>query len=137
MHRLSILAFALLAAPAAAGEALGPSCERAETTAGIRACLSERLGAAEKDMRRYLEAARREARPPEALEKSQVAWTGYRDAACHAAAGQYEGGSLRPVVALDCLVRLTRERTLELWRAYLANEGALPEPRAQDGPVTR
>ncbi|MNC92070.1 hypothetical protein D3C83_84330 [compost metagenome] len=79
-------------------------------------------------MQRYLEAARREARPPEALEKSQGAWSAYRDAACRAAAGQYEGGSLRPVVALDCLLRLTRERTLELWRGWLANEGALPEP---------
>lgn len=123
-----VLALALLVAPAAAGEAPTPACERAETTADMRACLSGALRAAERDMQRYLEAARREARPPEALEKSQAAWGAYRDAACRAAAGQYEGGSLRPVVALDCLLRLTRERTLEIWRAWLANEGALPEP---------
>lgn len=121
---------ALLAVPAAAGEAGALSCERAETTADMRICLTRDLRATEKELQRYLEAARREARPPEALEKSQAAWTSYRDAACRAAAGQYEGGSLRPVVALDCLVRLTRERTLELWRAYLANEGTLPEPRS-------
>jgi len=123
-----VLALALLAAPAAAGEARSPACERAETTADMRACLAQALQAAEKDLRRYLDAARRDARPPDALEKSQAAWSAYRDAACAAAAGQYEGGSLRPVVALDCLLRLTRERTLELWRAYLANEGTLPEP---------
>ena len=132
----AVLAFALFAAPSAATEAPPATCERAQTTADMRACLSNALRAAEEDMQRYLEAARRDARPPEALEEAQAAWAGYRDAACRGAAGQYEGGSLRPVVALDCLLRLTRERTLELWRAYLANEGDLPEPRVT-GPVTK
>ena len=129
MRLPALLALVLLAIPAAASEA--PSCQLAETTADMRACLSQALQAAEKDMQRYLEAARREARPPEALAKSQAAWSAYRDAACRAAAGQYEGGSLQPVVTLDCLLRLTRERTLELWRAYLANEGTLPEPASK------
>jgi len=99
------------------------------TTAEMRICASERLRAAEKDLGRYLEAARRLARPPAALDSAQAAWLSYRDQACRAAAGQYEGGSLQPVVMLDCRLRLTRERTLELWRAYLTEEGALPEPR--------
>jgi len=96
----------------------------------MRICLSDSVRAAERRMQRYLDAARGAARPPEALDTAQSAWTSYRDAACRAASGQYEGGSLQPVVALDCRLRLTRERTLELWRAYLSNEGALPEPRS-------
>jgi uncharacterized protein YecT (DUF1311 family) len=98
------------------------------TTAESRLCTAEKLRAAEADMRRYLEAARRSARPPATLDSAQAAWTGYRDLACRGAAGQYDGGSLQPVVALDCRLRLTRERVLELWRAYLAGEEGLPEP---------
>jgi len=131
------LFLASIAAPATAAETKPLSCQHAETTADIRRCLSERLRATEKEMQRYLDAARHEARPPAALQQSQTAWSAYRDAACRAAAGQYEGGSLRPVVALDCLLRLTHERTLELWRAYLVNENALPEPRVPGGPVTK
>lgn len=98
------------------------------TTAEVRMCASQRLQAAEREMHRYLEAARSHARPASALDGAQSAWGDYRDRACRAAAGQYAGGSLQPVVLLDCRLRLTRERTLELWRAYLANEGALPQP---------
>ena len=101
---------------------------KGETTAEMRICASERLRAAESEMQRYFEAARRIARPPSALDGTQAAWVTYRDQACRAAAGQYEGGSLQPVVMLDCRLRLARERTLELWRAYLAEEGGLPEP---------
>ena len=79
-------------------------------------------------MQRYLGAARGVARPLEALEGAQAAWRGYRDRACRAAGGQFEGGSLQPVVLLDCRLRLTRERTLELWRAYLSESGRLPAP---------
>ncbi len=86
------------------------------------------MRAAEKELGRYLEAARRIARPPAALDSAQAAWVSYRDQACRAAAGQYEGGSLQPVVALDCRLRLTRERTFELWRAYLTGEDTLPAP---------
>lgn len=102
---------------------------KGETTAEMRSCGAEKLRAAEQEMQRYLEAARRIARPPSALESAQAAWAIYRDHACRAAAGQYEGGSLQPVAMLDCRLRLARGRTLELWRAYLANENALPEPK--------
>jgi uncharacterized protein YecT (DUF1311 family) len=116
---------------AVAGNALAQPSDpcKGETTAEVRICASERLRAAEKELQRYLEATRQVARPPSALDSAQAAWVAYRDQACRAAAGQYEGGSLQPVVMLDCRLRLARERTLELWRAYLAEAGTLPEPR--------
>jgi uncharacterized protein YecT (DUF1311 family) len=114
----------------AAGSALAqqPDPCLGSTTAEMRICGAQRLQAAEAEMQRYLEAARRVARPPSALDASQAAWIGYRDHACRAAAAQYEGGSLQPVVAIDCRLRLARERTLELWRAYLTAGDGLPEP---------
>jgi uncharacterized protein YecT (DUF1311 family) len=125
----SILFAALAGTPAARSLAQEADPCKSETTAGMRACLLARMRNAETDLQRYLEAARREARPPSALDSAQAAWVAYRDQACRAAAGQYEGGSLQPVVALDCRLRLTRERTLELWRAYLSEADALPEPK--------
>jgi uncharacterized protein YecT (DUF1311 family) len=115
---------------AAAGNALAqaPDPCLGPTTAEMRSCAAQRLRAAESEMERYLEGARRLARPPSALDSAQAAWAAYRDQACGAAAGQFEGGSLQPVVALDCRLRLSRERTLELWRAYLAEQGDLPQP---------
>src|SRR5688500_17841044 len=99
------------------------------TTAELRMCAAQQLRDAEAEMQRYLDAARRAARPVSALDSAQAAWIAYRDQACRAAAGQYEGGSLQLVMMLDCRLRLTRERNLELWRAYLAQEDTLPEPR--------
>jgi uncharacterized protein YecT (DUF1311 family) len=114
----------------AAGNALAQPSDPClgPTTAEMRSCAAQKLRSAESEMGRYLEGARRVARPASALDSAQVAWTAYRDQACRAAAGQYEGGSLQPVVALDCRLRLTRERSLELWRAYLAEQGDLPQP---------
>ena len=131
MTRVRLLAQPLLLPLlAAAGVALGQAdpC-RGPTTAELRLCTAQRLDAAEKEMERYFVAARRVARPASALEGSQAAWLQYEYQACRSAAGQYEGGSLQPVVFLDCRLRLTRERTLELWRAFLAEQGDLPEPR--------
>ena len=118
----------VICAPATAQGQPVKSCERVETTAEARICLSDSLRAAEKELERYLAAARKVARPPAALDSAQSAWKSYREAACRAAAGQFEGGSLQPVATLDCHLRLTRERTLEIWRAYLAEDDELPEP---------
>lgn len=125
---LTTLTALVLAVPGAVAGQPPPSCA-GPTTAEMRICTAERLRSAEKDLERYLEAARSVARPPASLDSAQAAWAGYRDQACRAAAGQFEGGSLQPVVMLDCRLRLTRERILELWRAYLAEQGVLPEPK--------
>ena len=127
MRCLRVLAAAVLCAPALALAQPSDPCA-GPTTAEMRMCAAQKLAAVEAELQRYLDAARRVARPPSALDASQAAWMGYRDHACRAAASQYDGGSLQPVVALDCRLRLTRERTFELWRAYLAEQGDLAQP---------
>jgi uncharacterized protein YecT (DUF1311 family) len=129
MHGCCVSALRLICV-VAAGSALAqqPDPCLGSTAAETRICGAQRLQAAEAEMQRYLEAARRVARPPSALDSSQAAWIGYRDHACRAAAAQYEGGSLQPVAAIDCRLRLARERTLELWRAYLTAGDGVPEP---------
>jgi uncharacterized protein YecT (DUF1311 family) len=127
LRPLACLLHAFLAGAALAQQ---PDPCSGPTTAELRRCASEALRDAEREMSRYLDAARAVARPESALHGAQDAWTRYRDAACRGAGGQFEGGSLQPVVVLDCRARLTRERTRELWRAYLAEQGELPEPAA-------
>jgi uncharacterized protein YecT (DUF1311 family) len=125
---LRALACPLLACLAGVAAAQQPNPCKGPTTAELRRCAAEALRAAEEEMKRYLDAARAVARPAAALGGAQEAWTRYRDEACRGAAGQFEGGSLQPVVMLDCRLRLTRERTRELWRAYLSEQGGLPDP---------
>lgn len=126
MRRAVVALLALL--PGGPVPAQQPDSCKGPTTAELRLCASEALRAAERQMRRYLDAARAVARPASKLDSAQDAWTRYRDRACSGAGGQFEGGSLQPVVVLDCRMRLTRERTRELWRGYLAEQGGLPDP---------
>lgn len=55
-----------------------------------------------------------------ALLASQRAWLPFRDRECVIEGGRYAGGSMQPLARLQCLTRLTRERTRQLsdlmWR---------------------
>jgi len=48
------------------------------------------------------------------LVKSQRAWLSFRDATCEYQSQGYEGGTLRASVALNCMNRLTVERSRQL-----------------------
>jgi uncharacterized protein YecT (DUF1311 family) len=45
---------------------------------------------------------------------SQRAWLAFRDRQCTIEAGQYNGGTMAPMVRASCLTRLTKERTVQL-----------------------
>ncbi|MBY6088863.1 lysozyme inhibitor LprI family protein [Maritimibacter alkaliphilus] len=48
------------------------------------------------------------------LRAAQRAWIPFRDAACEAESTLARGGSLQPMLKLNCLERLTRQRTEDL-----------------------
>ena len=48
------------------------------------------------------------------LKEAQTAWLKYRDTNCEFVAGQYKGGTMRPMVHAICLADVTRNRTAEL-----------------------
>jgi uncharacterized protein YecT (DUF1311 family) len=50
------------------------------------------------------------------LVAAEEAWIKYRDASCAFSRSRVEGGSIMPMVYLNCLERLTKERTQELER---------------------
>jgi uncharacterized protein YecT (DUF1311 family) len=50
------------------------------------------------------------------LVAAEEAWIKYRDTSCAFSRSRVEGGSIMPMVYLNCLERLTKERTQELER---------------------
>jgi uncharacterized protein YecT (DUF1311 family) len=54
----------------------------------------------------------------EVLLKVQRAWLAYRDDACEVHSSPFEGGSIRPVIEIGCLIVLTEARTEMLQEFY-------------------
>jgi uncharacterized protein YecT (DUF1311 family) len=52
------------------------------------------------------------------LKEAERAWISYRDIQCKAAAQQYEGGSMAPMIYSQCLTTLTEHRTADLKSIY-------------------
>lgn len=57
----------------------------------------------------------------EALREAQRAWIGFRDLACASEGWSVHGGSIEPMVVLQCLARLSTARADDLWS--LSEEG--------------
>lgn len=52
------------------------------------------------------------------LKEAERTWLSYRDIQCKAAAQQYEGGSMAPMIYSQCLTNLTKHRTADLRSIY-------------------
>ena len=52
------------------------------------------------------------------LKEAERTWISYRDIQCKAAAQQYEGGSIAPMVYSQCLTTVTEHRTADLKSIY-------------------
>ncbi len=130
MIRYYLLVLALLAPPALRGQdSLTAGCDTAVTTLDMRRCVSRDLESAQRDLQRYLQESRRIAANRALLDSAQTAWERYRDLACRAAASEYDGGTMMPLVVLTCRLTITRHRTHDLWDDYLRESEALPEPK--------
>ena len=52
------------------------------------------------------------------LKEAERTWISYRDIQCKAAAQQYEGGSMAPMIYSQCLTTVTDHRTADLKSIY-------------------
>jgi uncharacterized protein YecT (DUF1311 family) len=52
------------------------------------------------------------------LKEAQRAWISYRDIQCKAAAQQYEGGTMAPMIYSQCLTTLTEHRIADVKSIY-------------------
>jgi|GraSoiStandDraft_28_1057319.scaffolds.fasta_scaffold806960_1 uncharacterized protein YecT (DUF1311 family) len=81
-----------------------------------RSCLAETIPRTEAELQRIYQLATSsmDATAKELLEKSEAAWLAYRDSECRLEGDAARGGSLQPVLAAECEVRLTRQHIKDL-----------------------
>ena len=146
MIGIAILAAASVAAAPAPPK---PHCP-GDTTLEINDCRSAQLTAAEKDLSRYLAAARKRLTSEAAddvgakaaladLDKTEAAWKIYRKAQCDAVYDYWQSGTIRTVMALTCEIDLTRQHMHAVWSAWLtymdSTPPILPEPSTKSWPA--
>jgi uncharacterized protein YecT (DUF1311 family) len=109
----------------AAALAMAPAACPGDTTIAIQACAAQELKTADAELNRYYRAAvsrlQREdgAAALAKLRKSEAAWIAYRDAECDAVWQRWTPGTIAGTELLGCKTRLTRERTMAIWTAWL------------------
>ena len=117
------------------------------STPAVNACAHEYSRRADKELERYLAAARRRIaeeaaadngqigvvkQPPAAFDAAQVAWAAYRKAECEAVYDSWSGGTIRGAMYEGCWRSVTKARTLQVWDTWLTFEDStqplMPKP---------
>jgi uncharacterized protein YecT (DUF1311 family) len=142
------LRFAVLVLASAPAGAIPSPCASASTTLAMTECLVEQVRKADATMDRYLRTAQGRLRQEHSeaaglggtaaavdLGRSQRLWLAYRRSHCGDIAARWQEASVQPLMALDCQLRLSRERSRELWRAYLTYQDRTPPLLPDPGPV--
>ena len=102
----------------------------------VNKCKRIKLEQADAEMTRYLnKSAERYSDDPEivdAIKTGQSAWKTYANKHCNSVFTKWRGGSIRTAMTLDCQIRVTKQRTHQLWLDYLnymdSTKPDLPEP---------
>ncbi len=126
----SIFSFAL------AAEEKGVDCEQAVSTLEVNECLGQEFDLAWAELARYLDViyARHKEDPllVDEIRAAQQDWETYADSHCGSIYTYWREGSIRNTLAISCGIRLTRQRTHELWQSFLTHMDStppvLPEP---------
>ncbi|MGI4020194.1 MAG: lysozyme inhibitor LprI family protein [Janthinobacterium lividum] len=117
---LSFSLFLLITATTVYGQKLPAKgkidCSKATSQTELNICAQQQFTAADGKLnavyKRVL--AKLNQKSKQALIKAQREWVQFRDDNALAFAGQYEGGSMQPMVSLDAKTATTRSRTNEL-----------------------
>lgn len=126
-----------------------PICLRAGSTVDINACGAEYSRRADRELDRYLAAARKnlteelsgEFADPEAksamaeFDAAQKTWESFRKAECSATYSRYMGGTIRGSMYEGCWQEVTKARTHQVWLNWLqfmdTTPPLMPEPSRQ------
>ncbi len=60
------------------------------------------------------------------LKAAQEAWARYRDLECGDVFDLWAQGTYRTIADSECMLRLTRQRTHEVWQSYLTYQDSTP-----------
>jgi uncharacterized protein YecT (DUF1311 family) len=93
-----------------------PDCEKAETTAQMRACENARYEQANQELNALYTRLIKQLEPQrqEKLRIAQRAWIRFRDANADFLASSAEGGTLAPLLKVTALADMTEARVKEL-----------------------
>ena len=126
-----------LASAAPIAEASNPDqCVEVKTTIDRMDCLIKQISIADEKLKTYVKAAQTRATSfgLDALKISgeQAAWERYRGEHCGNVYLLWSQGTIRYEMAALCNLKLTKDRTSDVWRAYLtfldSTPPVLPDP---------
>jgi len=108
---------------AGCSEIAGPTIELAE-------CRQRQIEAANSKLEKYLSAAREQAHLLElsaaSIDEEQKLWESYRTKHCGNVYDLWRMGTIRYEMSATCTLEVTRERTIDVWRAYLTHLDSTP-----------
>jgi uncharacterized protein len=103
-----------------------------DSTPQINACMAEYGKRADRELDRYVAAARKEIADSTAdstgdrskgamadFKKAQAAWVAYRKAECSAVYDEWSDGTIRGAMYEDCYRRVTKARSNAIWETWL------------------
>lgn len=120
----------------ATATAEGLVCRDSVDTIKERDCMSTEVDKADRKLSEYIEAAKERISEDStvvlSLTETQKAWLSYRTAQCGDVYKYWSQGTYRYRASLQCMLDLTKERTHDIWSAYLtyvdSTAAVLPEP---------
>lgn len=115
------------------------NCEEVSTTIDINYCLNKELEAEEVLLEKYLGKSREryagDRQSANSITEAQEAWISYREAHCGSVYDIWRDGTIRGAMSISCLIQLAKQRTHDIWLAYLtfvdSTAPLLPEPKQQ------
>ncbi len=102
------------------------------TTRDVEKCLAGDLGRADAELNRYYAAAVARLTKERAtsvlakLRASERIWMAFRDAECAAVYEWWKEGTIRGAMTLGCRTRITKARTMAIWRNWLTYADSTP-----------
>lgn len=112
-------------------------CENAVTTIEINICIGQEIVVANHSLSQYILKAKErytaKATVIALIDQSQQDWLVYRQSHCDAVYDIWSDGSIRGVMFGECMLKLTEQRTHQIWDDYLTymddTPPLLPEPK--------
>ena len=109
----ALLALLLLALPA---QAQVTPCDPNQPQSALTLCHADQLETWDRMLNQIYQRVipTLDAAQEDNLRQAQRAWITFRDLTCGMERARYEGGSIAPMIELQCLTRLTERRTRDL-----------------------
>ncbi len=135
LHASALL---ILLAPVVVPQGGQHQCEQAGSQYEATACAGREYKQADAELNKvYQQVLRQEDKDGQArLKAAQLNWLKFRDTECAYEAGDYIGGTMRPMVAAFCLAAVTNDRTKQLKEILQARRSVrLLNPAGQSLPL--